>query len=363
MPNRREFFSAAAGAAAGMLVAGSGTAFSRGLGQQAGAGQRRQVSIAGRRVKVIDVHAHCEIDLVDVVKGTAFAEQGEVGDNAVLGPKRIALMDQQGVDVQALSINGYWWWEVPDRDLAGRIVKAQNEGLSKWVSQHPDRFVAMTSVTLQFPDLAAQQLEDGVKRLGMRGTTIGGHVNNEDLSNPKYDPFWAKAAELGALVFMHPGGAGNVIKDNALDGRGNLGNIIGNPLETTVFLSRLIYDGVFDKFPALKVCGAHGGGYLPSYFGRTEAACVVRANAKCANTKKPSEYLRQNILADTMVFSEEGLRHLVAEMGVEPGRLRHPRPVQLAGHGRPRVERQFLSDAEKEAILSGNLMKLLRISS
>jgi aminocarboxymuconate-semialdehyde decarboxylase len=363
MASRREFFQTVASATAGMLVARPGLTEARALPQAPAAGARRQVSIGGRRVKVIDVHAHCEIDLVDVVKGTAFAEQGEVGGNAVLGPKRIALMDEQGVDVQALSINGYWWWEVPDRDLAGRIVKAQNEGLAKWVSQHPDRFVALTSVTLQFPDLAAQQLEDGIKRLGMRGTTIGGHVNNEDLSNAKYDPFWAKAAELNALVFMHPGGAGNIIRDNALDGRGNLGNIIGNPLETTVFLSRLIYDGLFDKFPALKVCGAHGGGYLPSYFGRTEAACVVRANAKCANTKKPSEYLRSNILADTMVFSDEGLRHLVAEMGVSQVvygtdvPFNWPVTVDLV------LNAKFLSDAEKVAILSGNLMKLLRISA
>ncbi len=111
------------------------------------------------------------------------------------------------------------------------------------------------------------------------------------------------------------------------------------------------------------MCGAHGGGYLPSYLGRTEAACVVRANAKCANTKKPSEYLRNNILADTMVFSEEGLRHLVAEMGV--GQVVYgtdvpfnwPVTIDLV------LNAKFLSDAEKEAILSGNLMKLLRISA
>jgi aminocarboxymuconate-semialdehyde decarboxylase len=160
---------------------------------------------------------------------------------------------------------------------------------------------------------------------------------------------------------MHPGGAGNIVKDNAFDGRGNLGNIIGNPLETTYFLSRLIYDGVFDRFPTLKVCGAHGAGYLPSYFGRTEAACVVRANAKCANTKKPSEYLRNNILADTMVFSDEGLRHLVAEMGVSQVvygtdvPFNWPVTVDLV------LNAKHLSDADKVAILSGNLQKLLRI--
>ncbi len=155
-----------------------------------------------------------------------------------------------------------------------------------------------------------------MKRLGLRGASIGGHVNGEDLSLPKYDPFWAKAAELGVPVFMHPGGAENIVKEGAFRGRGDLGNIIGNPLETTYFLSRLIFDGVFDKFPGLRVFAAHAGGYLPSYLGRTEAACVVRGNANCANKKKPSEYLKSQVLIDTMVFSDEGLRHLVAEVGV-----------------------------------------------
>ena len=224
-------------------------------------------------------------------------------------------MDQQGVDVQALTINNFWWYAA-DADLSRKIVLAQNEGLAKWVAAHPDRFVAIASVALQHPELAAEQLQDGVKRLGLRGASIGGHVNGEDLSLPKYDPFWAKAAELGVPVFMHPGGAENIVKDGAFRGRGDLGNIIGNPLETTYFLSRLIFDGVFDKFPGLRVFAAHAGGYLPSYLGRTEAACVVRGNANCANKKKPSEYLKSQVLIDTMVFSDEGLRHLVAEVGV-----------------------------------------------
>ena len=162
---------------------------------------------------------------------------------------------------------------------------------------------------------------------------------------------------------MHPGGATNLIKEGALGGRADLGNIIGNPLETTYFLSRLMFDGTLDKFPGLRVCAAHAGGYLPSYLGRTEAACVVRANANCANKRKPSEYLRSQIVIDTMVFSEEGLRHLVAEVGI--GQIVYgtdvpfnwPVTVDLV------LNAPFLSDADKVAILSGNLMKLLRIAA
>jgi aminocarboxymuconate-semialdehyde decarboxylase len=357
MPNRREFFKRTAGAAASAALMGSGVLGGAHLLAQGG---RRQVSIGGKRVRVIDVHAHCEMPLGAVVKGTKFENQA--GGETEL-EERLPLMDKQGVDIQALSINGFWWYETQDRGLARAICTAQNEGLAKWVRMHPDRFVAMVSVPLQFPDLAAEILEDGVKRLGMRGVTMGGHVNLEDPSLPKYDPFWAKAAAMNEIVFMHPGGAENIIKDGAFRGRGALGNIMGNPLETTYFLSRLIFDGVFDRHPALKVCGAHAGGYLPSYFGRTDVACEVRGNANCANKKKPREYLRSQIMADTMVLSEEGFRHLVAEMGVSQvvygtdNPFNWPVTVDLV------LNAPFLNNAEKEQILSGNLMKPLRITS
>ena len=319
---------------------------------------RRQVTIGGRRIRVIDGHAHCVIPVQHITKGSPLEK---MGGGAPLGPERLQIMDQQGVDVQALTINNFWWYAA-DIDLARKICLAQNEGLATWVASHPDRFVATAAVALQHPELAAEQLQDGVKRLGLRGASIGCHVNGEDLSLPKFDPFWSKAAELGVPVFTHPGGAENIIKEGALRGRGELGNIIGNPLETTYFLSRLIFDGTFDKFPALKVVGAHAGGYLPSYFGRTEAACEFRGNAKCANKKKPSEYLKSQIVIDTMVFSDEGLRHLVAEAGV--GQIVYgtdvpfnwPVTVDLV------LNAKHLSDVEKEAILSTNLMRLLRIS-
>src|SRR5688572_14600316 len=354
MANRRQFFKTVAGAAAGAYALGRGNA----AGQ---AQQRRQVSIGGKRVRVIDIHAHATVPEVDpVVAGTEWAKQG---GGRPLGPDRIALIDKQGIDMQVLSINGFWWYEVKDRAMADRIVRAQNQGLANFVAKYPDRFVAMASSSPQFPDLAAQQLEDGVKRLGLRAAAIGGHVNGEDFSLPKFDPFWAKAAELNIVPFMHPGGAENIIKPDALDGRGDLGNILGNPLETTYFLSRLIFDGVFDRHPNLKVAAAHGGGYLPSYLMRTDVACEVRGNANCANKKRPKEYMRSQIVVDTMVLSDEGLKHLVNEMGVgqivygTDNPLNWPVTVDLV------LNASWLSNADKEAILGGNLAKLLRISA
>ena len=355
MTSRRQFVRSVIAAAGASAVPGAAA-----LAWQSAS--RRQVMLGNRRIRVIDAHAHCIIPVTDVVKGTPLERLGGGGGNNVLGPQRLQLMDQQGVDVQALTINGFWWYAA-DVDLARAIVKAQNEGLAQWVAQHRDRFVALASVALQHPELAAEQLRDGVRRLGLRGASVGGHVNGEDVSLPKYDPFWAAAAELGVPVFMHPGGATNIIKDGALEGRGDLGNIIGNPLETTYFLTRLIFDGVFDRHPNLKVAAAHAGGYLPSYVMRTDVACEVRNNANCANKKKPREYLRSQILVDTMVFSDEGLKHLVNELGVSQivygtdNPLNWPVTVDLV------LNASWLNNADKEAILGGNLIKLLRITS
>jgi aminocarboxymuconate-semialdehyde decarboxylase len=321
---------------------------------------RREVRIGGRRVAVIDVHAHCAIDVESLLAGSPLAGRGRATGDLLLGPRRLEIMNTQGVDIQALTINGFWWYEA-ERALAEQIVRAQNEGLAAWVGQHRDRFVALASVALQFPELAAAQLEDGVKRLGMRGASIGGHVKGENLTAPRFDVFWAKAAELGVLVFMHPNNAQNLIRPNALAGPGGLDNIIGNPLETTNFLSRLMFDGTLDKFPGLRVGAAHGGGYLPSYIGRSNAACGRGGGPNCVNRRTPTDYLRSQITIDTMVFSEEGLRHLVAEAGVSQVVYGTDVPYDWPVTIDLVLNASFLSDADKVAILGGNLQRLLRI--
>ena len=375
MGNRREFIKTVASATAGMLITGrglmdAGAQAAQGRGGRGGQGQpaadsgpvvRREVRVGGKKVKVIDVHAHATFpEVADVVKGTALARNAQGGGRA-LGQDRINELDKRGIDIQVLDINAFWWYAA-DRDLATKIVYVHDKGLAAWVNAHHDRFAALTSPALQFPDLAAQQLEHAVKDLGMVGAAIAGHVDGQPLSDAKFDPFWAKAQELDVMVFMHPGGADNVIKEDGLKGRGDLGNIVGNPLETTVFLSHLIYDGTFDRFPNLKICGAHAGGYMPSYLGRTEVACDVRANAGCLNKKKPSEYLKRQVFVDSMVFSPEAVRHLVAEMG--PSQVVYGTDIPLVW---PDTVDSILGaqmpDADKEAVLGGNLIKLLRLKT
>jgi|SRR5581483_8395406 len=159
---------------------------------------------------------------------------------------RLAQMDERGIDVSVLSFNPpNWYWA--DAELAKQVVQIGNETLAKVCAAHPDRLAGYAAVALQHPRLAAEQLEEGIKKFGMKGALIGGSVNGEELSKPKFHPFWAKAEELQALIFIHP--QRFPIGEARFQGKGNLLNVIGNPLETTVALSHLILEGTLDKSP------------------------------------------------------------------------------------------------------------------
>ena len=369
MANRRDFLKHMAGVTAGVL-AGGGTLADALEAAQGTAPTRRRVTLGGRRITVVDVHAHTFVPEVwDLVKDTPLAATAK---NNLTGPitlgagtsARLQYMDKEGIDYQAINVNA--WGYAAERALARDIVQLQNEKIAQAVAAHPDRFVGMATLALQFPDLAAEQLEHAVKKLGLRGAAIGGSVEGQELSDRKFDPFWAKAEELGVMLFMHPQQAPGTTQNSRLQGRGGLGNTIGNPLETTVFLSHLIFEGTLDRFPGLKICGAHAGGYLPSYSGRSDALCGRGgANGEdCkALKKKPSEYFRSNLYIDTMVFREEGLRHLIAEVGVDRIFYGTDYPFDWPVGIDFVLKASFLNDAQKEAILGGNLVKLLRISA
>ena len=161
---------------------------------------------------------------------------------------------------------------------------------------------------------------------------------------------------------MHPDGSRNIIQPGALDGAGGLGNVIGNPLETTLFLSRITFDGTLDRFPNVKVVAAHGGGYFPSYLGRSEVACI-RNNSNCINKRNPSEYLKDQILIDTMIFNEDGLRHLVNVAGIDQLVYGSDMPFTWPDTIDLVANANFLSNDAKRAILGGNLIKLLNLST
>jgi aminocarboxymuconate-semialdehyde decarboxylase len=272
------------------------------------------VVVNGRRVKTVDVHAHCAFPEAMALMGRTVETPGLL--TATI-PERLSAMEAQRIDVEALSINPYWYGA--DRDIATALIRLQNEKLGELCATEPGRFVAFASVALQHPDLAAEQLAEGVRTYGLRGAAIGGSVEGVDLSDPRFHPFWAKAEELGVLVFIHPQGTAELERTARLAGNGVLTNTIGNPLETTIALSHLIFEGTLDRFPGLKILAAHGGGYLPSYAARSDAVCRTFPHRLTRTLKKkPTEYLRQ-MYYDSIVFTPEALRHLAAETG--PGRI------------------------------------------
>jgi amidohydrolase family protein len=205
--SNRQFFTQSASVMAGWVVAGRQLVNPLiASPQDGGATRRRQVMIRGRRIKTVDVHAHCQIPEV-----TDFAKQSKppVPSNAYsrlldFGPERLKAMDEQGIDVEVLSINPFWY--SADRELARDLIKLQNEKLARICATNPDRFVGLATLALQFPDLAAEQLEEGVRKFGLRGGSIRGQVpgSTAELASPKFDPFWTKAEQLGVSTFHAP---------------------------------------------------------------------------------------------------------------------------------------------------------------
>jgi aminocarboxymuconate-semialdehyde decarboxylase len=355
--NRRQFIEDAALATAGIFFARPSLIAAGSRAQQPNRQiTRRQVMVGGRRVKTVDVHCHIVVPEAALLMGKTIAST----DAGIFGPERIRQMDEQGIDVEAISINPDWY--AVDKDLARKIIRLQNEKLAELCAAHPDRFVGLASVALQHPDLAAEQLEEAVTKWKMYGAAIGASVEGEELSSPKFDPFWAKAEALGTMIFIHPQPAPGRPTER-LKGSGFLDNVIGNPLETTIGLSHLIFEGTLDRFPRLRICAAHGGGFLPSYSGRADNGCKVRPdNCKGPTLKKiPSEYLKQ-LYFDSLVFTSEGLRHLVAECGAGQIMMGTDAPYRWTTTSVDHILRTpTLSDADRIAILGGTACKLLRI--
>ena len=328
--------------------------------------QRAPLMIRGKPARTVDVHAHCyfqaALDLMGAeakavlppVKGVPeHFLQVDLQLNA-----RFEAMDRMGIDLQVLSINPFWYKK--DRETAEAICRIHNQNLAELSARHPKRLAGFASLPMQFPDLAVAMLEEAVKKQGLKGAAIGGSVAGEDFALPQFHPLLAKAQELGVMLFIHPQSTPELAA--RLKGNGWLSNVIGNPLDTTIALQKLIFEGVFDKFPELKVLGAHGGGFLGSYAPRMDRSCYVspqNCNPAIQLKKRPTEYLRQ-VFFDALVFTPEALRHLAAEVGT--GQIfigtDHPIPWEEdpIGHVLATPE---LSDDDRLAILGENAIREL----
>jgi aminocarboxymuconate-semialdehyde decarboxylase len=268
--------------------------------------------------------------------------------------QRLADMDRLGIDVQVLSPSPmqYHYWAEPE--LAARISSLVNTQLAGVVDQRPDRFLALAHVPLQHPELAAQVLHEAMG-LGLLGAEISSDPTGQGLDDAALAPFWQAAEELGAVLFLHPMGTSVGARLN----RYYLSNVIGQPLETTIALAQLVHGGVLDRHPRLKVCAAHGGGFLPFAPGRFDHGFGVRPEAQ-ACARPPSEYLRQ-LWFDTVVFRPDAVRTLLDIAGPTQVVAGTDYPFDMGEYALHALVEAVpgLDDEARARVLGGNAIELL----
>jgi aminocarboxymuconate-semialdehyde decarboxylase len=335
------------------------------------------VVVRGRRSLTVDIHSHAFVPEVDALVKDRSEKQAEPETRrSAMGAasadynattmfpavllkltsvqERLRDMDEMGIDIQVVSpssLQHYYW---ADLDLARQIVSVTNEKIAEQCAKHSDRLVALGNISLQHPELAIEQLDHCTRKLGMRGVEISTTINGLELDNGAFAPFWARAEEIGCVVFIHPSGT-------SLAGRLNrfyLQNIVGRPIETTIALSNLIFGGVLDRHPGLKILAAHGGGYLPFYPGRSDHGYIVRPEAHTAK-HAPSEYLRR-IYFDSLVYSPESLRNLISEVGASQIMIGTDYPFDMGSydiHGLLQAAGDR-NNTDQEAIRGANAVRL-----
>jgi aminocarboxymuconate-semialdehyde decarboxylase len=326
----------------------------------------------------IDVHAHCVpsevidriateagrfgIELMEHEGGQSFliagkVEAGPLRPDLVDMRRRIEVMDATGVDVQILSS----WIDLTAYALPGpvgaRYARMFNEALASTVASYPDRFRALCTVPLQSPAAAVDELRYAVSELDMVGVEIATTVAGRELDDPDLEPFWSAAEELACLVLLHPCAS--------LAGRGVnryfLGNLVGNPAESTIAVGHLVFGGVLERHPDLQLCAVHGGGFAPYQIGRWDHAFHRNARGAATHlTRPPSEWVSR-LYHDTILHSSRSLRMLLdlvgpgqVVMGSDyPFEMGEPDPVgaiaQVPG----------LTEEERHMVLAGNLTRLL----
>ncbi|MFD5875442.1 amidohydrolase family protein [Streptomyces sp. NPDC060322] len=327
----------------------------------------------------VDVHAHVllpEIEaLVAGLPGHDAAKALDARRNgaealAVSGPMvgeripkltdvavRLAAMDQQGVDVQLVSPSPshYHYWA--DETTAEKVFRLANEATAAHCAAAPKRLLGLGLVPLQHPDLAVEALDDALGH-GLLGVEISSHAPGRELSDLAYEPLWTRAEESGAVLFLHPFGC---TLDERLD-RWYLSNTVGQPTENAVALSHLIFSGVLDRHPGLKLVAAHGGGYLPTHIGRSDHAWSTRSDAGAGCAHLPSSYLKR-LYFDSLVHDPHVLRELIRVAGPDRVLLGSDFPFDMGCDDPVAALRAArLSEADLDAVRGRNASALLNLT-
>jgi aminocarboxymuconate-semialdehyde decarboxylase len=341
-------------------------------------------SVVKRRGKSLRIDIHCHYLNTEVAAKVAHLNPGQHEPSVVYAnaltrevnvkqmrdraPKlsdiqvRLKDMDRMGIDVQAVSPapNQTYYWTDPG--LGAEFARSVNERIAGICGKWPERFVGLGTVPLQDSDLAVKELTHCVKALGLRGVEINPSVNGMDLTDRKLnlEKFFAKVQDLDVLIFMHPIGftQGERLMDHYFN------NVIGNPLETTVAASHLIFDGVMERYPRLKVVLPHAGGYLAHYWARMDHAYRARPDCRVSIKRKPSTYL-EKFYFDTITFDPGMLKHLIERFGADHVVLGTDYPYDM-GVDDPigfinRISK--LSFNDKNKIMGQNAARLLGIST
>ena len=330
--------------------------------------------------KVVDLHCHylnpvvnaktAHLDLGKYDPTTVFADdltrETNVKQMKTRAPKltgvteRLQDMDRMGVDIQAICPAPYQFFYWTEADYGAELAREVNEGIARIAADRPDRFAGMGSVPLQDSQLAIRELNHCVKNLGMRGIELCTNVNGKNLTDPslKLDKFFARAEELGVVIFMHP--LGYTQADRLTHHYFN--NVIGNPLDSTVAVSHLIFDGVMQRYPKLKFVVAHGGGFIAHYWARMDHAWRARPDCRTIIKNPPSSYL-EKFYFDTITFDPEMLKRLIERFGADHVVLGTDYPYDMGEEDPLGLIAQVkkLSRADRQLIEGGNAARLLQI--
>ncbi len=340
-------------------------------------GDRKPIPVQARgRHLVVDIHCHLGVPAADAIVQARYpgpppgindftsprTMEVNRGQFAAIGrtlntvDQRLQDMDRLGIDIQALSPSPGQYFYFTDPETGLQAARAVNDGIAAAVAGQPDRFVGMGSLPLQNVEMAVTEMRRCVRELDLRGVEIGTNVGGQDFHAEAFRPFFAAAEELGVLLFIHPLGFthGQRMSEYYFN------NLIGNPLESTLAVGHLIFGGVLDRFPGLKICVAHGGGYIPGYWGRMDHGWRARADCSEHCRHEPSSYLRR-LWLDTLVFDQTELESLVRTHGADrlclgsdyPFDMSEPDPVGF--HAR-------LGEADQARILGLNAADLLGLA-
>jgi aminocarboxymuconate-semialdehyde decarboxylase len=283
-----------------------------------------------------------------------------IAEQLVEPAARIEHMDRMGVDLQGLAtfVSEYFYW-APASDAA-RSARMQNENLAAAVAAYPDRFLPFgATVPLQDIDLAIAEMDHAVDELAFRGLQIGGTVDGHNLDEARFRPFWAAVEAKGIPVILHPNG----YPESQRFGDYFLTNCIGNPLETMVAATRMIFSGLFEEHPRIKLVLLHGGGYLPFYCSRADHTWEVRPESRVKiPDRPPSDYMKM-LYYDTMVFQPLYLRHLVEVVGADRVMLGTDYPFDMGDTDPVALvdATEGLSDDDRVAIKGGTAAALFGV--